>query len=131
MLWINADERLVKQMLINLLANAVEHTLKDGWIAVTAERGEKGGIAVAVADSGVGIAAEDLPNVMKTFHTKKNPFSGTSHGTGLGLPLKSLIELHGGTFHIESKLAVGTTVVLSFPESRVIKGNIKNFKAVC
>jgi len=122
--WLNADARLVRQMLINLLANAVEHTLKGGWVAANAERSEKGGIAVAVADSGIGIAAEDLPNVVKPFHAKRDPFSEKFRGTGLGLPLvKSLIELHGGDFQIESTLDVGTTVVLSFPPNRVINVN--------
>ncbi|NQV83982.1 MAG: HAMP domain-containing histidine kinase, partial [Rhodospirillales bacterium] len=126
-----ADSRLVRQMLINLLANAVQHTLKDGWIAVTAERIDKGGIVVAVADNGVGIAPEDLPRLLKPFHTKSHPTSGKSEGTGLGLPLvKSLIERHDGEFRIESTPGVGTTVVLSFPASRVINGNVKVIKAV-
>ena len=126
---IRADGRLVRQMLINLLANALEHTLKDGSIAVTAERSDKGGIVVAIADNGVGIAPEDLPRLIKPFHTKSEPISGKSCGTGLGLPLvKSLIEQHDGKFRIESALGVGTTVVLSFPASRVINGSEKNFE---
>jgi len=126
---IRADGRLIRQMLINLLANAVEHTLKGGWIAVTAERGDKGGIAVAVADNGVGIAPEDLPRVVKPFHTKSEQISGKSRGTGLGLPLvKSLIERHGGEFHIESTPGTGTMVVLTFPASRVINDDGKDFK---
>jgi len=96
---------------------------------VTAERSDKGGIVVAIADNGVGIAPEDLPRLIKPFHTKSEPISGKSCGTGLGLPLvKSLIEQHDGKFRIESALGVGTTVVLSFPASRVINGSEKNFE---
>ncbi len=124
--FLNADERLVKQMLINLLSNAVNFTPGGGWVAVTAERSRKGGITLAVADSGIGIEPEDLPRVLMPFHAKNEPLAQKSHGTGLGLPLvKSLIELHGGEFHIKSTPKVGTTVVLSFPRDRVIEGGLK------
>ena len=124
--FLRADGRLVKQMLINLLSNAVNFTPAGGWVAVTAERSQEGGITLAVADSGIGIEPEELSRVLMPFHAKSEPLGQKPHGTGLGLPLvKSLIELHGGEFHIESTPKVGTMVVLSFPADRVVEGVLK------
>ncbi len=115
-----ADGRLVKQMLINLLSNAVENTPADGWVVITAEGDGKGGLSIAVADTGRGIAEDDLAFALTPFKTFGDQQAGMSHGIGLGLPLvKSLIELHGGEFQINSKLGTGTTVALTFPPARV------------
>ena len=115
-----ADGRLVKQMLINLLSNAVENTPADGWVVITAERDGKGGLTIAIADTGRGIAEDDLALALTPFRTFGDQQARMPHGIGLGLPLvKSLIELHGGAFQINSKLGTGTTVALTFPPARV------------
>ncbi len=115
-----ADARLVKQMLINLLSNAIESTPSDGWVVITAEGDGKGGLTLAVADTGRGIAKDDLALALTPFRTFGDQQAKMSHGTGLGLPLvKSLIELHGGAFQINSKVGAGTTVALTFPPDRV------------
>lgn len=115
-----ADGRLVKQMLINLLSNAIESTPSEGWVVITAEGDGKGGLSVAVADTGRGIAEDDLALALTPFRTFGDRRARMPHGTGLGLPLvKSLIELHGGAFQINSKLGAGTTVALTFPPARV------------
>ena len=115
-----ADGRLVMQMLINLLSNAVENTPSDGRVVITAEKDGKGGLTIAVADTGVGIAEDDLALALTPFRTFGDSQARMSHGIGLGLPLvKSLIELHGGEFQINSKLGAGTTVALTFPPARV------------
>jgi len=115
-----ADGRLVKQMLINLLSNAVESTPRDGWIVITVEGDGKGGLTIVVADTGRGIAEDDLVLALTPFRTFGDQQARMSHGIGFGLPLvKSLIELHGGAFQINSKLGAGTTVALTFPPERV------------
>ncbi|MFQ5763850.1 MAG: PAS domain-containing sensor histidine kinase [Rhodospirillales bacterium] len=117
---LNADGRLIKQMLINLVSNALKYTPQGGWVELSAERNEKGGITLAVADTGIGIAPEDVSRIPKPFQTSGKPIHESIRGTGLGLPLvKSLIELHGGTFRLESTPDSGTVVSLSFPPARV------------
>jgi len=118
---LNADGRMVKQMLINLISNALDHTPPDGWVGVTAELDADGGCTLAVADTGEGIAPEDLSRAVLPFQAISGPMNKPGLGTGLGLPLvKSLIELHGGDFFLKSTPAVGTTVTLRFPPNRVM-----------
>jgi signal transduction histidine kinase len=117
---LTADGRLIRQMLINLISNALRYTRRGGWIELTADRNEEGGITLAVADTGVGIAPEDVSRILKPFEKSGKPVSTFGRGTGIGLPLvKSLIELHGGTFQLNSAPDSGTVVRLSFPPARV------------
>ena len=119
-LW--ADERMVKQMLINLLSNAVKFTPEGGRVTVAARREPDGGLALAVADTGIGMAAEDIPVALTPFRQVASSLTRKHGGTGLGLPLvKSLIELHGGTLGIDSRPARGTTVTLRFPRARTFR----------
>ena len=91
-----------------------------GWVVITAEGDGKDGLTVAVADTGRGIAEDDLALALTPFRTFGDQRARKSHGIGFGLPLvKSLIELHGGAFQINSKLGAGTTVALTFPPKRV------------
>jgi len=116
-----ADGRLIKQMLLNLLSNAIDFTNPEGWVAVSAERHTGGGLTVAVSDTGAGMTAQELSRVMDPFYTNDGPFERPVRGTGLGLPLvKSMIELHGGEVSINSTQGVGTTVALLFPAARII-----------
>ncbi len=118
-----ADERKLKQILINLLSNAVKFTPAGGSVCVRAFRDSDGCVAISVADTGIGIPAEDLPEVIKPFHQIDNSLSRKYQGTGLGLPLvKSFAELHGGMFGLESTVGVGTTATVRFPASRVRDG---------
>ena len=118
---LRADERMVKQMLINLLSNAVKFTPEGGKIAIRVEHDTGGDLLIKVADTGVGMAPEDIPVALTAFRQVDSGWSRKHGGTGLGLPLvKSLVELHGGTLHIESARGLGTTVTLSFPAARVI-----------
>jgi PAS domain S-box-containing protein len=117
---LSADGRLIKQMLINLISNALRYTHRGGWVELTADRNQKGGITLAVADTGVGIAPEDVSRILQPLQTSGKPINTTNPGSGLGLPLvKSLIELHGGTFRLDSTPGSGTVVSLSFPRVRV------------
>ncbi|HYC14066.1 MAG TPA: ATP-binding protein, partial [Stellaceae bacterium] len=118
--YITADERGVKQMLLNLLSNAVKFTPESGRVAVTAELRDDGSLAVAVRDSGIGIAPENIARALAPFSQVDSSFSRRYEGTGLGLPLvKSLIELHGGRLELESTVGKGTVATVVFPASRV------------
>ncbi len=118
-----ADEVKLRQILLNLLSNAVKFTRTGGTVTVTIrdlgpdEIG--GGILLSIADTGIGIAAEDLPAALAPFRQLDNKLDRKYEGTGLGLPLaKGLVELHGGAFRIESEVDVGTTVSIHLPPSR-------------
>jgi len=124
---LRADARMTKQMLINLLTNAVKFTPNGGQVAVLATLDRFGALRLSVRDTGVGIAAEDIPRVLESFGQADNSRAGVREGTGLGLPLvKSMIEMHGGTLEIESEVDVGTTVTICFPSNRLAHGQAKN-----
>src|SRR6266851_2567288 len=112
---LRADERRVRQVLLNLLSNAVKFTPRDGKIRVTTIGGD-GELGIAIADTGIGIAAEDIPRALERFGQVDSSLSRKYEGTGLGLPLsKRLMELHGGRLELESVVGVGTIVTAIFP----------------
>jgi two-component system cell cycle sensor histidine kinase PleC len=118
-LW--ADERAVRQIVLNLLSNAIKFTpqggevwLKVGWTA-------SGGQYMTVKDTGPGIPEEEISVVLALFGQGTNAIKSAEQGTGLGLPIaKSLVDLHGGTFTLKSKLREGTEVIVTFPPERVM-----------
>jgi len=117
---IRADDRRLRQVLINLLSNAVKFTPEGGHIRISSTQ-ENGGLAIAVSDSGIGMAPEDIPKAMTPFVQVDSKIRRKQEGTGLGLPLaKQLVELHGGTFRIDSKVDGGTTVTFVLPPERII-----------
>ncbi len=121
---LRADGCKVKQVVINLLSNAVKFTRSGGKIVISAEVRAAGRLAISVADSGVGIKAQDLDRIMRPFEQVDGALDRNYQGTGLGLPLsKALVELHGGSFELTSEVEVGTTVTAYFPADRVAAGN--------
>jgi PAS domain S-box-containing protein len=115
-----ADERKMKQILINLLSNSVKFTPAGGIIRLAAQVDATGDLIIVVADTGIGIAAEDLDKVLEPFGQVDSSMSRKHRGTGLGLPLtRGLVELHGGSFKLESTPGAGTTVTLRFPARRL------------
>lgn len=117
-----ADERKLKQILINLLGNAVKFTESGGLITVQTGQAADGGVFLRVIDTGIGIAEEDLERALMPFGQVDGAMNRRFEGTGLGLPLtKSLVELHDGVFEIASVPGEGTTVTATFPASRVIR----------
>jgi signal transduction histidine kinase len=115
-----ADERMVKQILINLLSNAVKFTLPGGCVSVSVEADEKG-LELAVRDTGIGIAPENIDKVLKPFGQVDTALNRKHPGTGLGLPLvQSLVKLHDGQLRIDSRVGVGTTVTARFDSERVV-----------
>jgi two-component system, cell cycle sensor histidine kinase PleC len=118
-LWV--DERAVRQIVLNLLNNAIKFTPKGGQIAVKVGWTMAGGQYFSVRDNGPGIPEEEIPLIMSSFGRGSMALQSACEGTGLGLPIvKGLVELHGGTFTLRSKLREGTEVVVVFPPERVM-----------
>ncbi|GAW42573.1 Non-motile and phage-resistance protein [Brevundimonas sp. SH203] len=120
---IEADHRGVKQVMLNLISNAVKFTPEGGAIVVSLKpfvgaAGEDR-VRVACADTGIGIAPQDLIRLARPFEQVEGQHSKTTQGTGLGLALtKSLIEMHGGQLSMESQPGVGTVVSFDLPVKR-------------
>jgi PAS domain S-box-containing protein len=117
-----ADARSLKQILLNVLSNAVKFTPENGSVQIATVRTETGSVKITIRDTGIGIPAEVLPSLFAPFRQGDNSISRRFGGTGLGLAIsRKLIELHGGSIEIESEAGRGTTVTLSFPAERVIQ----------
>jgi signal transduction histidine kinase len=116
---LRADERRVRQILLNLLSNAIKFTPRGGIVRLIAFCDDSEFI-VQVADTGIGMATEDIPRALERFGQLDGDLNRKYEGTGLGLPLtKKLAELHGGRLEIESELCVGTKVTVVFPAERL------------
>ncbi len=116
---LTADKRKIRQILLNLLSNAVKFTPNYGTIDINTSLNAQDQLVISVADSGVGIAEEDIPVALSVFGQVGD--SGMSQeGTGLGLPLcKMFAELHGGRLLLSSVVNEGTTVKIILPASRL------------
>jgi two-component system cell cycle sensor histidine kinase PleC len=118
-LW--ADERAVRQVALNLLSNAIKFTPPAGSITIKIGWTSAGGQYFSVKDTGHGIPEEELPVVMSSFGRGSLAQKNAEEGSGLGLPIvKALVELHGGTFTLKSKVREGTEVIVVFPPERVM-----------
>ncbi len=119
--WLRADECKLKQILLNLLSNAVKFTPDNGNVTVRCEIEPNGAFTLCVADTGIGIAAQDIDKVLEKFGQVDSTLQRQYDGTGLGLPLvKSMVELHDGSFALESELGAGTRAIVRLPPERVI-----------
>ena len=109
-------------MLLNLLSNAVKFTPAGGCIRIEGRRAGDGGIAIRVTDTGVGVAEDELKEVLKPFVQSREAERRKVQGTGLGLPLANqLMKLHGGTMFLSSERNAGTTVTLYLPSARILR----------
>ncbi len=118
---LRADEHMVTQIVLNLLSNAVKFTPGGGEVRLRAALGEGGGLELEVADTGIGIADEDLELVLTPFGQVDGSLNRQHQGTGLGLSLtNTLVELHQGRLEIASELGAGTTVTVRFPAERTL-----------
>jgi signal transduction histidine kinase len=114
------DQPKLRQALLNLLTNAIKYTPDGGQVSVATEMVD-GGLDIAVADTGVGIAAGDLERCLEPFVRLGNPHTAGVEGVGLGLPLaKHLVEVHGGSLRIASELGRGTIVTIHVPPERCL-----------
>ncbi|TDQ82008.1 PAS domain S-box-containing protein [Dongia mobilis] len=110
------DHRAMKQIVVNLASNAVKFTPKGGEVTLTARRLDDAQAEIVVRDTGIGIARQDLDEVVKPFVQVDSAHQRRQSGTGLGLPIvKSLTDLSGGAFRLESELGKGTTITLHLP----------------
>lgn len=116
-----ADEKSVRQVVLNILSNAIKFTpegkgmilLRIGWT-----RG--GGQYISVKDNGPGIAEEEIPIVLQPFGQGSIAIRSAEQGTGLGLPIvQGIMKRHGGAFQLKSRLRAGTEAIATFPPSRV------------
>jgi len=118
-LW--ADERAIRQICLNLLSNAIKFTPQGGEIWLKAGWTAAGGQYMSVRDNGPGIPDDEIPIVLASFGQGTNAIKSAEQGTGLGLPIaKNLVDLHGGTFTLKSKLRLGTEVIVTFQAERVM-----------
>jgi two-component system cell cycle sensor histidine kinase PleC len=118
-LW--ADERAIRQITLNLLSNAIKFTPQGGEIRIKVGWTAAGGQYLSVVDTGPGIPEDEIPIVLSSFGQGTNAIKAAEQGTGLGLPIvNGLVELHGGTFTLRSKLRQGTEVTVTFPPGRVM-----------
>jgi len=115
-----ADKRACKQIILNLMANAIKFTETGGKVVLAVRCQVGQGYEFQVSDTGIGIAPNDIPKAMSQFGQVDSTLGRQHGGTGLGLPLtKALVELHGGSLDLQSQLDVGTTVTVHFPAERV------------
>jgi signal transduction histidine kinase len=115
-----ADERRLKQVLLNLLTNAIKFTGAGGSVVLCARRTEDRGLVFEVRDTGIGMTPEEIPIALQPFGQLDTGFNRRHDGTGLGLPLaRSLIELHGGSLRIDSEKGRGTTVAVLLSAARI------------
>ncbi|HYJ36054.1 MAG TPA: ATP-binding protein [Rhizomicrobium sp.] len=116
-----AVERMVRQILINLVGNAIKFTPAGGTVEISGAPLMDGGYALTVQDSGIGMTEAEIAKALMPFGQIENKMTATRNGTGLGLPLaKAMLEVHGGQLEIHSAPGRGTSVVLKFPPSRVM-----------
>jgi two-component system, OmpR family, phosphate regulon sensor histidine kinase PhoR len=114
---VHADATAVRQIVSNLVENAVRHTPAGGRVTVYARRGD-GGVWLGVRDTGSGIPAQHLPRIFERFYRADPGRSREAGGTGLGLAIvKHLAEAHGGRVHAESEVGQGATVEVLFPDA--------------
>lgn len=117
---LRGESRKIKQILLNLMSNAIKFTPAGGRIILDVHQRREGALVLRVRDDGIGIAAADIPKALAPFGQIENALSRTHHGTGLGLPLsKAFAELHGGTLELDSEPGKGTTVTILLPGERL------------
>ena len=117
---VRCDELKIKQVLVNLVVNAIKFTKEGGAIRVEVTLEADGSLRIAIADTGIGIADHDMSKVMTPFGQVEPVHARKQGGVGLGLPLsKKLVELHGGALILESIVGVGTTAQVILPAQRV------------
>jgi two-component system cell cycle sensor histidine kinase PleC len=117
-----ADARAMRQIVLNLMSNALKFTPQGGTVKLTVGTAGDGSHFISVRDTGPGIPQEEIPKVMQAFGQGSLALHSAEGGTGLGLPIvKKLIELHGGRFELRSELRKGTEAIVFMPRQRVLK----------
>jgi signal transduction histidine kinase len=116
-LTVNGDPVRLKQCVLNLLSNAMKFTPVGGEIQITAAPAAAGMAGLWVADTGVGIAADEMARALTPFGQTSARLQSGQSGAGLGLPItKAIVEQHGGVLRLESAVGKGTTAAILLPE---------------
>lgn len=116
-LMVYGDRRALKQILLNLLANAIKFTPENGEVMLNAAQ-EGSRVRFSITDTGIGISENDIERLAQPFVQVENQFTKSHKGSGLGLAIaRSLIEMHGGSLDISSEVSMGTTVSFALPTS--------------
>ena len=116
------DENQIQQALVALFVNAVEAMPQGGDLKLTVDKDASGGIRMEIADTGVGIAAEDLPHLFEPFFTTKKE----GKGVGLGLSVVyGILERHEGTVSVQSEPGRGTSFTLTFPPAAMHRSGVE------
>ena len=119
---IRADAKAVRQIILNLLSNALKFTPENGSIRIKVGWTAGGGQYVSVSDSGPGIPEDEIPVVLSSFGQGSIAIKSAERGTGLGLPIvQALVHMHDGRFVLRSKLRQGTVAIATFPKNRVMR----------
>ena len=119
-LQVRAVERMIRQIVINLVGNAIKFTPPGGTVHLSGRMRSDGGYEIAVRDTGVGMDEKELAHALTPFGQNENRFTGKHDGTGLGLPLaKAMLELHDGALEMTSVPEIGTTVTMILPAERI------------
>lgn len=114
------EAHAIKQMVSNLLSNALKYTPARGRISLSYELDDFGQLHLSITDTGIGLSSEEIEKALSPFGQVNAEMSKTESGTGLGLTLvQSLMSLHGGSFELVSQKGIGTTATLVFPPKRV------------
>jgi len=112
---LTADRRAIRQILLNLLSNAIKFTEPGGTVTISMKK-TRFRFLIKVADTGIGVPADDIDSLGKPFFQVDNTYSRQKEGTGLGLSVvKGLTELHGGDVLVESTVGIGTTITIDLP----------------
>lgn len=121
---LRADERKLKQILLNITSNAVKFTPSGGTVYLSAGRKKDGNLELIVKDTGIGISKEDIARVFQPFFQVDSKITRAYEGTGLGLAItEGLVEVHGGSMTIDSKEGEGTSVIITLPAERQVVGS--------
>ena len=115
------DEQAIRQVILNLVSNALKFTPVGGEVTIKAGRTQSGGQYLSVRDNGPGIPKEEIPIVLSAFGQGSVSIKNAEQGTGLGIPIvQALVHLHGGNFTLRSEVGVGTEAIATFPAKRVV-----------
>ena len=120
------EELAIKQMLMNILSNAIKFTPSKGKVTISTEVEDKGSLRFAITDTGIGISDDEIENALSAFtQLDGGDLSRQNSGTGLGLTLvNALIKMHNGRLELVSQKGIGTTATLIFPLDRVLPKNV-------
>jgi signal transduction histidine kinase len=118
---LRADQAKTRRALSHLVSKAIKFTPSGGAVELICRADREKGLAITVADSGVGMSPERMSRVLEALEQMRAPKPGAQQGSGLGLPLvKAIMELHGGTLSLESAPDAGTRATITFPPDRLV-----------